>query len=249
MNVSLFRRATFAALMITALTGCAESVTRDFRVVAVEDAGQNRRNIRVVLDGNTVPGEERLRATAENIRRSGNNGLEVLRVWMFLPGMDSLGAAYATADFRRDKLHQLSVTSLSDGAVARNLEGASQERVTFKFSLAPKLVGNTLTIAGTTDLPDDAVIVYEATMADDPAEMREGRIKVKNGSFKKDVNVKGWKGQIEVWAAFQPTMGGDDPQPAELLERVGQYGEKLSGANVVPAGNLRRIEQTRSVSR
>jgi hypothetical protein len=119
---------------------------------------------------------------------------------------------------------------------------------TVSLTLLPTVRGDTLFITGSTDLPNGALIAYEirhegaATRTDVPIKklFQEGNATVTNGGYAATVSVNGWpRGKIEVWAAFQTVLGTDARQPAEVISRFGELGEKLQGNNVTKAGSMK----------
>jgi hypothetical protein len=127
---------------------------------------------------------------------------------------------------------------------------------TVSLTLSPTLRGDTIFITGSTDLPDGALIAYEirhegaARRTNVPIEklFQEGNATVTNGAYAAAVSLNGWPlGRIEVWAAFQTVVGTDARQPAEVISRFGELGEKLQGNNVTKAGSMKRVEVTETV--
>ncbi len=122
-----------------------------------------------------------------------------------------------------------------------------------RLDVTAKLGGDTVALSGSTDLPDGALLDYQLQHerwmnqppTDKPQWMVEGTMAVAAGRFTQGVDVAGWPaGSVEVWVGFQPFAPG---QPAELAERFGANGERLSGGNVKRAGSSRRVEAVLSV--
>ncbi len=109
-----------------------------------------------------------------------------------------------------------------------------------------------LTISGTTDLADGAVLVYEArhenwVTAGEPVWLRSGQIVVAEGAYAERLNLRRWPaGAIEVWVAFQSVLP-EGNQPGHVLERFGAMGERLIGSNVTQEGPMRRVELSMTV--
>ena len=113
------------------------------------------------------------------------------------------------------------------------------------------MVGRTILIEGTTDLPDQTVIEWElrheflfkrrdipiCRMAD------EGHTVVRNHRYCVSVDLSGWPaGQVEVWVAFQPLSYGTR-QPAHISQVFGTNGERIEGENVsMNPAHMRRVE-------
>jgi len=127
---------------------------------------------------------------------------------------------------------------------------------TVALTLDPRLQGNTLFIAGTTDLPEGALISYEvrheglSRRTDVALEkmFAEGDAKVSKGTFTTRVDLTGWPtGRVEVWSAFQTILGGSSKQPPDVIARFGEQGELLQGSNVTTTGAMKRIEITKTL--
>ena len=120
------------------------------------------------------------------------------------------------------------------------------------LTLEPEFANRRLTIAGTTDLQDGAVLLYEArhenwTTAGEPIWLRSGQIVVADGAYSERINLRRWPvGAIDVWVAFQSVLPGSD-QPDHVLATFGPMGERLLGDNVTQEGPMRRVELTVSV--
>jgi hypothetical protein len=134
---------------------------------------------------------------------------------------------------------------------------AAASAKTVDLTLAPRVVGNTIYIEGTTDLPDGAIIEWELRhehvweRRDIPIEHMsgEGHTVVRGHRYYAAVNLSNWpSGSIEVWVAFQPRSYGTR-QPAYINGIFGINGEGMDGANVTyhPA-QMRRVELIKNVS-
>ncbi len=122
------------------------------------------------------------------------------------------------------------------------------------LTLSPTLQGSRLRIAGTTDLPDGAVIVYEVRHERWATEgelqwFREGQVVVEEGAFSTRTRLRSWpRGALQVWASFQ-TVLPDGQQPPEVIATFGEMGERLAGDNVTQVGDMKRAEVTARVER
>ena len=122
---------------------------------------------------------------------------------------------------------------------------------TVELTLAPRLIGNTIYIEGTANLPDSAVIEWEIhheklfERRDIPIEYmaKEGHAIVRGHRYYAAVDLTNWiGGSIEIWVAFQPRSYGTR-QPAHINVMYGTNGEWIEGSNVSyhPA-QMRRVE-------
>jgi hypothetical protein len=122
---------------------------------------------------------------------------------------------------------------------------------TVNLTSAPRVIGRTVYIEGTTDLPDSAVIEWELRhellnkRRDIPiARMAtEGHAVVRDHRYVVAVDVSAWpSGQVEVWVAFQPLSYGTR-QPACVNRLFGINGQWIEGANVsIHPAHMRRVE-------
>jgi hypothetical protein len=120
-----------------------------------------------------------------------------------------------------------------------------------------RVVGRTLVIEGTTDLPDSAVIEWELrheslfTRHDIPISRMatEGHTTVHGRHYAVSIDLSSWpSGQVEVWVAFQPPSYGTR-QPACVNRLYGHSGEWLDGENVsIHPAHMRRVELIDHVS-
>src|SRR5437868_13318194 len=116
---------------------------------------------------------------------------------------------------------------------------------------APRVVGRTLFIQGTTDLPDSAVIEWELRHEsmnkrhDIPLShmVTEGHTIVRGHRYNVAIDLGNWpSGDVEVWIAFQPLSYGTR-QPAFVNRLYGVNGEWIEGANVsIHPAHMRRVE-------
>ncbi len=107
-----------------------------------------------------------------------------------------------------------------------------------------------LWIEGSTDLPDGSFVNYRVTHSlalSAPAEdwpaanlIDSGRATVQDGQYWTRVNTLNWPtGEVEVRVQFPLP-----PQPPEILERFGEFGEHLVGDNVTDLGGIKAVEVT-----
>jgi hypothetical protein len=125
------------------------------------------------------------------------------------------------------------------------------------LTTSARVVGRTLYIQGTTDLPDSAVIEWELrhesmnTRRDIPLSRMatEGHTVVRNRHYSISVDLSAWpSGQVEVWVAFQPLSYGTR-QPACVNQLYGRNGERIEGDNVsIHPAQMRRVELIDHVS-
>jgi len=83
-----------------------------FRIVARDDIsypGTQRMTFRVELDVQEIPSEPDMCDTALAIWQNGNTQWDEFTVWLYLPGMDTGGFAYVTAEFRPSGLLEFTV--------------------------------------------------------------------------------------------------------------------------------------------
>lgn len=133
--------------------------------------------------------------------------------------------------------------------------------------------GNRVLIEGFTNLPDGALIAYEVehdqfgkghvpllgSRSNSGEERRaaqktsltwkhEGQLPVKAGHFIQALDVKDWPaGRIKVWVAFQTILGTSVEQPAEVIARYGEMGERIEGNQATTSGPMRRVAVERTV--
>jgi hypothetical protein len=114
-----------------------------------------------------------------------------------------------------------------------------------------KVVGRTLFIEGSTDLPDSAVIEWELRheslfkRRDIPISRmaHEGHTVVRGHRYYVSIDLSNWpSGEVEVWVAFQPLSYGTR-QPASVNRLYGLNGEWIEGAHVsIHPAHMRRVE-------
>jgi hypothetical protein len=115
----------------------------------------------------------------------------------------------------------------------------------------PRVVGHTLFIEGSTDLPDATVIEWELRHEslfkrhDIPISrmVTEGHTVVRGRRYYVSIDLRDWpSGQVEVWVAFQPLSYGTR-QPAFVNRLYGTNGEWIEGSNVsIHPAHMRRVE-------
>lgn len=117
-----------------------------------------------------------------------------------------------------------------------------------QLSLNPYLQGNLLIIEGSTDLPNRALLMYEARQISTNPNVATGTVPVLDGRYLRQVDLTGWhEGTIAVWVGFQTLLSGNEKQPDEVLARFGEMGEFLYGENVIETGGLKRVEISQTV--
>jgi hypothetical protein len=127
------------------------------------------------------------------------------------------------------------------------------------LSLDPDLQGTTLSIQGTTDLPDRTLLLYDVaheemtTRSDVPFDKlhTDGNLEVSGGRYATQVDLTGWPGgDLQVWVGFQTVLGVGTKQPDEIIERFGEAGEFLAGENVTEtiSGSFKRAEVIRFIT-
>lgn len=112
------------------------------------------------------------------------------------------------------------------------------------LTLDADISADQLSIRGATDLPDGTLLSYEAQQVDDP-QLRwhaEGHAEVRGGRFEETVSVADWEfGDVEVYVSFPSSLGGVQ-QPAGVVERFGERGERLTGTNVTAYDDGNRVD-------
>jgi len=128
----------------------------------------------------------------------------------------------------------------------------TEENTSISLQVDAKREGDSVVISGTTNLPDGAYLVYAVRSiyaGPLPAEPYgvEGTMLVSSGKFEITVaevpDVKQQQRKLEVWVAFQTIIPRGKQQPDEIIDRFGEFGEKLIGPNVTETGNLKRVEE------
>ena len=119
--------------------------------------------------------------------------------------------------------------------------------------------GDTVTVAGVTNLPDGAVLVWEltetleafalnpdVTLRDSDGEVLAGEVTVADGAYRVELSDESWIElglcdalPLELFVTYMPmagvaALGAVPEQPAELYELHGDNGERIPGA-VAPA--------------
>lgn len=112
-----------------------------------------------------------------------------------------------------------------------------------ELTLNPRIQGTLLLIEGQTNLPNRALLLYEATQVSSNPIVVTGTMPVLDGRYLRQVDLSGWHaGTIAVWVGFQTVLDGNDKQPEEIIERFGQMGEFLYGENVTETDGFKRVE-------
>ncbi len=131
--------------------------------------------------------------------------------------------------------------------------------VTVSLEMSARLEGNALHIDGTTDLPDGALLAYEARHErydhdpETPEDMifTDGTLEVAAGAFQRTVDLSFFDpGEVHVWVSFQMNLRGDTEQPGAIRSRFGDRGEHLTGPNVTDGEDGgRRVAVVQTVER
>ena len=106
-----------------------------------------------------------------------------------------------------------------------------------------------LWVEGETDLPDGAEVQYRASHAlartapasEWPAAnlIASGRATVQDGTYWAQINTLNWpRGEVRVVVQFPVP-----PQPSSVVERYGEFGERLTGENVSDLDGVKVVEQ------
>ena len=105
--------------------------TLEYEVVAREDTsyrGTSRMVTRVVVEADYIPPEDQLKKIANQIWESGNKGYDELIVFVYLPDMNTEGAAYAAGEFSPRGLKGFRIhDSVLYGTKWKSLEQESEE--------------------------------------------------------------------------------------------------------------------------
>lgn len=156
---------------------------------------------------------------------------------------------------------EMTVSEQTEGELAQeeiSQEQSIQEETTeeqpapppVNLTMKPTINDNILTVDGTANLPDGALLAYEIrheglpTRTDVPIEkmFSEGNVEVIDGIWRISTDLSGWpSGEIEIWVAFQTILKGAE-QPKEILEKYGELGENITGPQSVKTGDLKRAE-------
>ena len=116
------------------------------------------------------------------------------------------------------------------------------------LSVSHRTEWRVLWVEGETDLPDGAFVNYSVTHTlarTMPAEewpaanlIDSGRATVQDGQYWTRINTINWPpGEVEVLVQFPLP-----PQPPAVMERFGEFGEHLMGANVTDLGGIKAVE-------
>jgi len=158
-------------------------------------------------------------------------GVGLLTIWV----ISSFGCADAT-----DGRAESDLGSSGDETVALSVEHISRWRE--------------LRIEGTTDLPDGAVVTYRVTHAlalelppsEWPAQnlIADGTAVVHETQYWARLNTTFWPaGDVRVHVQFPVA-----PQPIEVRERYGEFGERLTGDNVTNLGASKVVTTEHSLA-
>ena len=121
------------------------------------------------------------------------------------------------------------------------------------ITLSPTINGDAITIAGTTDLKDGAVLTWNLEHAQQKKDLmanltEEGNTPVKGGKYTTTVKVNRWpKGKITVWVGFYSFL---KTQPEWARTQYGAQGENLEGSHVkLQSEGMKTIEIERTITK
>jgi hypothetical protein len=121
------------------------------------------------------------------------------------------------------------------------------------ITLSPTITGDAITIAGTTDLKDGAVLSWDLEHAQQNknlmADLSEhGDTTVKGGRYATTVRISRWpRGNIRVWIGFFSFLKS---QPQWARTQYGTQGEKLEGPNVkLQSEGMKTIEIEKTITK
>lgn len=121
-----------------------------------------------------------------------------------------------------------------------------------ELTLTPKIARKTLTITGTLNVKDGAIVNYEVNHELHQRQplnrlYQIGELTVEDGRYHGTVDVSKWPaGKIAVWVAFQTYAAS---QPAWVKEMFGDTGGKMDGPAVKKTGRIRWAETSAVVSK
>lgn len=125
---------------------------------------------------------------------------------------------------------------------------SDQPRETVSLTVDHRTQWRILWIEGSTDLPDGALIAYRVThelARTQPADqwpalnlMESGKAAVQDSQYWARLNTTNWpNGEVGILVQFPVP-----PQPDFVVERYGQFGENLTGDNVITVGEIKTVE-------
>jgi hypothetical protein len=121
------------------------------------------------------------------------------------------------------------------------------------ITLSPTINGDAITIAGTTDLKDGAVLTWNLEHAQQKKDLmanltEEGSTPVKGGKYATTVKVNRWpKGKITVWVGFYSFL---KTQPEWARTQYGAQGENLEGSHVkLQSEGMKTIEIEKTITK
>lgn len=114
--------------------------------------------------------------------------------------------------------------------------------VPVEMTAGARLADQALSVAGMTSLEDGAILLYEVFPEAEEMNLVTGRTTVANGRFAATINVGDLAGRdLRVRLIFQVALE-HDPQPPEVIERYGVFGQRMTGELVVERAIGRRAE-------
>ena len=168
-------------------------------------------------------------------------------MWIGVAAVLTLSACLAFMIFaNRDNPSAVPTLAVGDlqTAVVNNASPTPPASAQFvELSLNPRIQGNLLIVEGRTDLPNRALLMYEASEIATNPMVANGTMPVQDSRYLRQVDITGWHaGTIAVWVGFQILLGSEEKQPEEIIERFGEMGEFLYGDNVTENGGFKRVE-------
>lgn len=114
--------------------------------------------------------------------------------------------------------------------------------VPVEMSASAQLADHELTVTGTTSLENGAILLYEVFPETEETNLVRGRTTVRNGRFAETIDVGNLSGRdLRVRLIFQVALEYD-PQPPEVIERFGVFGQHMTGELVTERAIGRRAE-------
>lgn len=114
--------------------------------------------------------------------------------------------------------------------------------VPVEMSASAQLADHELTVTGTTSLENGAILLYEVFSETEETNLATGRTTVRNGRFAETIDVGDLAGRhLRVRLIFQVALE-HDPQPPEVIERYGVFGQHMTGELVTERDIGRRAE-------
>ena len=152
-----------------------------------------------------------------------------------------------TTPKKRDRSKQiLLVATVAAFVAALMILGHDEDEEFITLEAAASAQNETVTVSGTTNLPDGAILLITILSADTETEVLGGAAEVDDGAFHTSIALPADSGDAEadgrlvVEVTFEIVME-DQAQPPELIERFGAIGARMTGETVVQAEHGRRL--------